>query len=33
MIYYGENEESATQENYIFKIMGGEEMPEEDQEW
>jgi hypothetical protein len=30
MIYYGENEDSATQENYTFKIMGGEEMPEED---
>jgi len=30
MIYYGQNETSVTNENYTFKIMGGEEMAEEE---
>ena len=32
MIYYGQNESSVTNEDYTFKIMGGEEMAEEEQE-
>jgi hypothetical protein len=30
MIYYGQNESSINSENYTFKIMGGEEMAEEE---
>lgn len=33
MVYYGTNESSPTTENYTFKIMGGEELAEEEQEW
>jgi hypothetical protein len=30
MIFTGENENDALKEKYTFKVMGGEEMPEEE---
>jgi hypothetical protein len=32
MIFTGENEENEVKERYTFKIIGGEEMPDEEQE-
>ena len=32
MIFYGENEADQYKENYTFKVIGCEEMPEEEQE-
>lgn len=32
MIFYGENEDDEAKQNYTFKIIGGEEMVEEDPE-
>jgi hypothetical protein len=32
MIFYGENEHDAATEQFTFKIIGGEEVLEEDQE-
>jgi hypothetical protein len=32
MIYIGENESDLRKEKYTFKVIGGEEMPDEDEE-
>jgi hypothetical protein len=32
MIFTGENEDDEAKEKYTFKVIGGEEMPEEEQE-
>lgn len=33
MIFTGENEHDVVKEKYTFKIIGGEELPDEEQEW